>query len=213
MPHEPDARVSLISNMKYPPSPAPLPPPRINLAHSQPNTSPSTAPSTHPCQSADHRFVKGNGHFSSEADTIVGFDNDEEAGPSRNGGNGHVDNHHPMNDQLDGMIVPRLASYRPDNFDLPPLIGSPTESQWLDLNAPNVSPATGAVIQSPTVPPLDLQSRLQEQQLLQHVFTNPGSISVRDFAVVGGPVQQPDHEDGAYPTIPGYDCDTESPEP
>jgi hypothetical protein len=32
-----------------------------------------------------------------------------------------------------------------------------------DLNAPNVSPATGAVLLSATIPPLDLHSRLQQQ--------------------------------------------------
>ena len=173
--------------------------------------------------------MKGNGHFSSEADTIVGFDNDEEAGPSRNGENGHVDNHPPFNGQLDGTNVPRLAPSHPHHCDLPPLLGSPTPSQWLDLNAPNVSPATGAVIGSPgPVPPLDLRTRLQHEQVelaLQHLSATHPGISIRDFATLSGPVQAPDPQmfsqlsrldpdnvDGALPTVPGYEDDTDSPD-
>ncbi len=231
MPHELDARVSLIPNMDLTPSPAPPPPSRNNLARTQPNTSPSTAPSTHPCQSADHRFVKGNGHFSSEADTIVGFDNEEEPGPSRNGGNGHVDNHYPINGQMDGTDVPRLTPSVPDDPNLPSWIVDPTTSQFPDINAPNVSPAAGAAVWSstPLVPPLDLQSRLQHEEALQHSRPTPAlppGISIQDFAGLGGPVgnpyngwhsphfgEPPDHDYGASPIMPGYEGDTESPEP
>jgi len=159
-------------------------------------------------------------------------DADEDAAPSQSGANGHVDNHQSPDGHTNGFHAPHtppLDSDRLDDSLLPHLLDAPTSyiqrilnplDGWtdLDLNAPNVSPATGAVIQSPTVPPLDLHTRLQQEQgqlLIRLPYSN--NVSIRDSATSPPDIHQNSSSNGntngsgsQVPVLRDYDGDIES---
>ena len=121
-------------------------------------------------------------------------DDDEATTLPQNGENGHVDNpftlygHAPLFLEEDMADDEHLSNgwSRPLSLPRPSLGHTP--------DAPHVSPAAGAIVQSPTLPPLDLYSRLEQQQGSQlqpnspHPvgYASPATTSIRDFAEFRG---------------------------